>query len=518
MNQPAQRESSASSIRVGESRIEGSSIIPPQDDQPYYPPRPPLFEKRVPFIAALVRMTKNPIANWPRAMYEEDFYTPVKGFISPVINVIHPDAVRAVCLDHHADAPKADAMKRLLGPGLGDALLTADGAHWRWQRQATAPAFRHDRLQSMVPMMIRAGEAAAQFLANRPHNSVVDVTHVTTQATFDVILDSMFKGDPEFDVESFTNEIRQPKSNFGSFSILAYLRTPLWVRDFLFPKSRRSRLALRQAVLDMIARRNAHGEKRGDLYDLLQDASDPETGRKMDKETLRDNLLTFVAAGHETTALAVAWALLMVASHRPTKLRIQEELDRVIGEGPLSPQMISRLTFTKQVVQETLRLYPSAPVLARQIKNPITVCGHRLRKNRIALIPIFAIHRHTKWWSDPDRFDPDRFTPENIGKQHRFAYLPFGAGPRICIGGTFAMLESIAILAAILHKIDVKPEAGHTPMPTLRVTLQPEGGIRLHVRTRETVARANIDHAAKNASLAGSKPGAPSGCPYHPGA
>lgn len=515
MNQPAQRESRAPVMRPTETQIDGSFIIPPQDDQPYYPPRPPMPEKERPALQNLKWANKNPLANWPRAMYEADFYSPVAGVFSPVVHILHPDAVRAVCLDNHADAPKADAMKRVLGPGLGDALLTADGAHWRWQRQATAPAFRHDRLQSMVPMMIRAGEAAAQFLADQAPDRVIDVTQVTTQATFDVILDSMFKGDPEFDIENFTKEIRHPKSNFGWFAILGYLRTPLWVRDLLFRKSYRSRLAMRQAVLDMIERRSAQGEKKGDLFDLLEDASDPETGRKMDKETLRDNLLTFVAAGHETTALAVAWALLMVASHHPTKMRIQEELDRVIGEGPLTPQMISQLTFTKQVVQETLRLYPSAPMLARQIKNPITVCGHRLRKNRIALIPIFAIHRHKKWWSDPDRFDPDRFTPENIGKQHRFAYLPFGAGPRICIGATFAMLETIAILAAILHKIDLKPEAGHTPMPTLRVTLQPEGGIRLHVRTRETIVGANMDPSSENAGSTGSKPGAASGCPYH---
>jgi len=202
---------------------------------------------------------------------------------------------------------------------------------------------------------------------------------------------------------------------------------------------------------------------------------------------LRDNIIGFIAAGHETTAVALTWTLYLIASHKPTAARIREEIRRVAGEAPIGSEQIERLQFTRQVVQEAMRLYAPGPQLARTCTRDIEICGRPVTAGTLVLIPIFALHRHRLHWSDPDAFDPDRFAPALGAERRRYVYMPFGAGPRICIGSHFAMTEAVAILATLVRAVDVEPGRADAVEPVGGASLRPAGGLRLRLRFRPPI-------------------------------
>ena len=214
-------------------------------------------------------------------------------------------------------------------------------------------------------------------------------------------------------------------------------------------------------------------------------ARDPESGQSMNDEQLIDNLLTFYLAGHETTARALAWTLYLVARSPEWAAMLEEEIGRVTGGGPVESAHIERLLLVQQVIKESMRLYPPVPLLSRQCVTATRLDGVDLVPGANVVMPIYAMHRHARHWEDPDAFDPTRFSPEREAKIPRYQYLPFGAGPRICIGMAFAMIEATAMLATLLQKARFAPVAGHEPFPLARVTLQPGGGMPLKVDLRQ---------------------------------
>ncbi len=197
----------------------------------------------------------------------------------------------------------------------------------------------------------------------------------------------------------------------------------------------------------------------------------------MTDDEVADNLLTFIAAGHETTAVALSWTLRLLAEHPPLADRLRDEVAALTAGNPLAPAQIARLTLTRQVVQEAMRLYPPAAALVRRATRDVTLAGLPVAAGTAVYVPIYALHRRAALWPDPDRFDPERFAPDQVRARHRYAYLPFGGGPRICIGAGFAMLEAVAILATLLPAIDLARPTGARPAPLLRITLRPAGGL-----------------------------------------
>jgi cytochrome P450 len=231
----------------------------------------------------------------------------------------------------------------------------------------------------------------------------------------------------------------------------------------------------------MLGERRAAETRPDDLMHRLMSARDPESGRSMDERQLVDNLLTFYLAGHETTARALAWTLYLLARSPEWSARLAAEIARVTGGGPVAAGHIERLVEVQQVLKESMRLYPPVPLMGRQAVVPTALGGHALARGATVMMPIYAIHRHVKRWRAPDRFDPARFAPENEAKLERYQYMPFGAGPRICIGMAFAMLEATAMLATLLQHARFAPVEGHEPYPVARVTLVPRGGMPLRV-------------------------------------
>ena len=438
------------------------------------PPRDPL-----PALRLLRTVIRNPIEAWPQAVYDEPIYRR-RLLNREAVFVMDPDLVRAVLVDEAASLAKADAMLRSLEPALGQGLLTADGERWRWQRRAAAPIFRHDRILGFLPDMISAAEQRRDAWLARAGDTL-DVAHEMMQTTFAIIVETMLSGRSGIDADRVERALTDYLESTSWTVALAMLGAPRWVPYPGQKRAERARDYLRAEVLRVVAARRASAERRPDLIGLLLEAEDPETGRSMSDQDLADNLLTFITAGHETTALALTWTFYLLDLYPDIADRMLAEIETVTGGNPLRPEHVAELSYTRQVLSEAMRLYPPAPVVVREAERDILLGGERITAGTTIYIPVYAIHRHALIWDNPDRFDPDRFAPEPAKARHRYAYLPFGAGPRICIGMSFALLEAAAILGVLLPAVRLSRAGERAPDLKLRITLRPGGGLPMRV-------------------------------------
>lgn len=393
--------------------------------------------------------------------------------------VMDPGANRRILKDALDDYPKSVVTKLILAPAIGESLFIAEGAHWRWQRRAAAPAFSARNVQALAPVMTAAAGRAADRLAaaaGRPANLHEEMV----AATFEVISDVTFSGGERFDRAAVHRAIDAYIGQTARVSLLDIVGAPAWVpRPARLVASGATHEMKRVADAAIEARRRAGARPVPDLLDLLLEGEDPETGRRMNTGELRDNLLTFIVAGHETTALALSWALYLCAFDPAVQDRARAEAQAALGLRAAGAADLPRLPYVRQVVDETLRLYPPAAFLSRTARAADTLCGREVRPGDTVMLPIYALHRSHALWPDPHRFDPERFAePRAID---RFAYLPFGDGPRICIGASFALQEAVIILATLLARFRFSPVPGKVPKPVLILTLRPEGGVWLEV-------------------------------------
>jgi cytochrome P450 len=371
----------------------------------------------------------------------------------------------------------------LLSPLLGKGILTSEGADWKWQRQAAAPMFRPQDLAGFVPAFVRAADSTiARWRANPGAIRAIDED--MTRATFDVIASTLL---PSAD-QSFADTVQgciRTLQRYGGWDILfAQMGLPRWVpKPGMFAEPRVVR-TLRGVVMNLLHElrdRRKEVDSHDDLMRRLIAARDPETGRSMDDEQLVDNLLTFYLAGHETTAKALTWTLYLLARSPRWAAALEDEVARVVGNGPVRSEHIDRLVLVEQVLKESMRLYPPVPAMTRQAIADARIGEHAVPKGSSVLMSIYAIHRHAKRWERPHEFDPARFAPANEASIPRYQYMPFGAGPRICIGMPFAMIEATAILATLLQRARFEWAGKEEPVPVARVTLIPKGGMPLKV-------------------------------------
>ncbi len=392
--------------------------------------------------------------------------------------VMDPGALKRVLRDAVEDYPKSMVTKLILEPAIGDSLFVAEGAEWLWQRRTAAPVFSHRNVAALAPVMTAAAERASARIAEAGPHRAMDMFDAMVVATFEVISDVTFSGGEAFDRDSVHRAIESYIAQAAKVSLLDILGAPAWV-------PRPGRMLTAGAMKDMkrlsdsaIERRRADGARPvPDLLDLLLEGSDPKTGRQMTTAELRDNLLTFIVAGHETTALTLGWALYLCAFDQGVQEAARDEARAVLNGRAATQADIAALPLTRQIVDEVLRMYPPAAFLSRTAQKSDVLCGRDIHPGDTVVLPIYALHRHHTLWPDPDRFDPSRFAdPKAID---RFAYLPFGDGPRICIGANFALQEAVIILATLLSRFRFKPVPGKEPKPVMILTLRPEGGVWL---------------------------------------
>ena len=393
--------------------------------------------------------------------------------------VMDPEANRRILRDAVGNYPKSDVTKLILSPAIGDSLFIAEGQHWHWQRRAAAPAFSLRNVQALAPVMTAAAEAASDRMRAQAGRAANLFDEMIT-ATFDVISDVTFSGGEAFDKDAVHKAIDAYIGQTAKVSILDVIGAPTWV-------PRPSRMVSASALTQMKRVADAAIEDRRktgprevpDLLDLLLEGEDPETKRQMNTAELRDNLLTFIVAGHETTALSLAWSLYLCAFDPAVQDSARAEAQAVLGDRAATVADIPRLKYVRQIVDEALRMYPPAAFLSRTAKAADTLCGREVRPGDTVMLPIYALHRNHLLWDKPDAFDPDRFAdPRAID---RFAYLPFGDGPRICIGASFALQEAVIVLATLLARFRFGRVPGKEPKPVLILTLRPEGGVWLKV-------------------------------------
>jgi cytochrome P450 len=441
------------------------------------PPTQPLGRLRF-----LVTFVRNPLEVVPQRAYDEDF-VPLGGARSPRAWVTAPAIIKAVLLDERDKFRKLTQI-RLLGPLLGKGILTSEGADWRWQRQAAAPMFRPQGLAGFVPTFVRAADDVLARWHASTQGPVQAIDDDMTRATFDVIAATLLPSADERLALMMQDSIRALQRFAGWDLLYASMRLPPWMpRPGMFSAVRAMR-TLRSTVATLIRNHRGAAERPDDLLQRLIAARDPETGRSMDEEQLVDNLLTFYLAGHETTAKALTWTLYLLARSPEWTAVLEEEIERVTGGAAIAGEHIERLAQVQQVLKESMRLYPPVPMMSRQAVADARIEGHAIPAGMSVLIPIYAVHRHAGRWERPDEFDPTRFAPGREAAIHRYQYMPFGAGPRVCIGMPFAMIESTAILATLLQRARFAVAEGAEPVPVARVTLMPKGGMRLVVRAR----------------------------------
>ncbi len=448
---------------------------------------------RLPVHAALSTEPMGILASWSAARRNLLGIIPEAATRQPIVSgrtgkrwhmVTDPEAIRAILLDKVDLYPKSEVTKSLLRPAIGESLFIAEGANWRWQRRSAAPAFSHRNVTNLAPIMSAAAERSAERIAAAGRRAV-DLAEEMVRTTFDVITEVTFSGEGGMEAEAVHAAIDAYITEAGRVSFFDVLGLPDWIprpgRDLAMPDMERTRQIADTAVE---ARRARGPSAVPDLLDLLLAGQDAETGRYMSTAELRDNLLTFIVAGHETTALTLAWALYLCAFDQDVQDHARAEAQAVLrGSGAASADDLPRLPYIRQIVDEALRLYPPAAMVSRTAMAQDRLCGAEIRPGDTVIIPIYALHRSKLLWQDPDSFRPARFADRKAIP--RYSYLPFGDGPRICIGASFALQEAVIILATLLSRFRFTPVRGRDPSPVQILTLRPEGGVWLEAQAMQ---------------------------------
>ena len=430
-------------------------------------------------IAFAARFVRNPLAAIPQAVYDEDIVPMRPG--SRTLWITAPELVRTVLLDERDKYRKLTQI-RLLRPLLGRGILTSEGPEWRWQRQATAPMFRTTGLGSFVPSFVAASQRLLARWRAAPPGSVQPVHEDMTRATFDVISSTLLPSSDAAFADTLQRHLLALQRHAGWDLLYATLKAPSWSPRPGGMARQRAIVALRSRVMGVLReRRRLASDPPDDLLQRLIAARDPETGAAMDEEQLVDNLLTFYIAGHETTARALTWALYLLAREPAWAARLRDEAGEVTAGLAIDASHVDRLVLATQVVKEAIRLYPPAPMMGRQSVGEGMLGGHEIVPGTNIQIPIYVIQRHSKRWTDPDAFDPSRFAADREKTIPRYQYMPFGAGPRVCVGMSFALMEATVILATLVRGARFGCVEGHEPTPVARVTLVPRGGMPLRV-------------------------------------
>ncbi|TVR10028.1 MAG: cytochrome P450 [Salinarimonadaceae bacterium] len=450
------------------------------------PPAPPPRASPPDLFGFLSAARANPLTTWTRAHYEKPIVYG-KGVMGRVLVVNDPAAIRHVLLDNAANYRKDDLQRRVLAPGLGEGLLTAEGEQWRLLRRTLAPLFNARNVTGFAPIM---DEAARRLVARllRREGRVRDAALEMTRVTLDVLERTIFTHGLDRDPDALSRAITRFFEAVGPIDPLDVLGLP----DFLPRIGRiRARPAMRffeEVVNELVGRRKALIEAGGnaprDLLTLLLEARDPETGEPLDELSVRANIVTFIGAGHETTANALTWTLYLLARAPDALARLVAEVDAHVTDAPLDPATHARLPWLKAVIEEAMRLYPPVPFMSREALSEDRIAGIRVPAGTLVTIAPWVLHRHRTLWKDPEVFDPERFTPENRESIDRFAYLPFGAGPRVCIGQSFSMQEMMTVLARLVRSVSFELAPGCEVAPLHRVTLRPDTPVLMRMRAR----------------------------------
>jgi len=472
-------------------RGEEPGIAAPRDDTRlataglYRPPAPSPQPRKLGLLRLLSTLKRNPLECWA----QEHFEKPVVAGGLPLTNVLlvhEPNAIRHVLLDNAGNYQKDTIQRRVLSAGLGDGLLSAESERWRAQRRTVAPVFARKTIMDFAPAMLGAGDALTERW-RRNGGAPVDVAAEMSRVTLDVLERTIFSDGFGRDAEDIRAAMSTYFNTIGKIDPLDLLGLPPSVPRLSHLRVRSTLRFFETAIDEIIATRRQRarataGDDADDILTLLLAALDPETGERLSEAEVHSNILTFIAAGHETTANTITWSMFLLSQSPEWRRRVEAEAQREM-RGPVAG-MAERLVDTRAVIDEAIRLYPPIAAVSRVAMGEDELAGQPVKRGTLIVIAPYVLHRHQLYWRNPNAFDPSRFLGKAKNEIDRFVYIPFGAGIRTCIGSAFALQEATLILAGIAKNFDFQVAPGHAVWPLLRVTLRPAGGLPMTIRRK----------------------------------
>jgi cytochrome P450 len=401
-----------------------------------------------------------------------------------LVSVASPELVKHVLVDNPTVYGKPPSLLASAAPLIGNGLFSSDGDFWKRQRRLMQPAFHKERLAGLTHLMVDSTQhMLSRWQARASASEPLDLSAEMMRLTLAIVGRALFSTDVSGTADRVGQALAVALEGTNHRLLSLGLRAP----DFL-PTSRNRAFrdaisTLDSVVFDIIARRRA-GETHGnDLLAMLMAAQDADTGERMTDQQLRDETMTLFLAGHETTANALAWMWHLLAQHPEVEARARAEVESTLQGRPPTFEDLPRLRYLTQIFEETLRLYPPAWISARLAKKEDVLGGVRIPASPrvIVITSAYVVHRNPRVWPEPERFDPDRFSPERSAERPRLAWLPFGAGQRLCIGNNFALMEAPLITASVLQRFRLRSVPGHAVQPEPLITLRPKGGLPMLV-------------------------------------
>lgn len=398
----------------------------------------------------------------------------------PALFLYHPNEIESVLTTNAKNFRKAMTLRsnffqRLVGNGL----LTSEGEEWKRQRRLSNPAFHRERVASYANTMV---DYANRLITNWHEGETRDMHRDMMRLTLEIVVRCLFSADVSHDVDHIGDTLAEMVKPFASQATLKWilnnrLPTPEHIRFHRLARK------IDNVVYRIIAERRANGKDEGDLLSMLLAAHD-EDGSGMSDQQLRDEVMTLFLAGHETTALTLAWTWYLLGKNPEAEKKFHAELDNVLNDRDATFADLPRLKFTEQIVKESMRLYPPAYGLGREAINDCEIGGYRVPTGTQVFMFQWATHRDARWFDRPLEFKPERWTAEFESQLHKYAYFPFGAGPRVCIGASFAMMEMILVLATIARKFRLQLVPEHPVEVYPAMSLRPKEGVKVTVHAR----------------------------------
>ncbi|ACP27139.1 cytochrome P450 family protein [Sinorhizobium fredii NGR234] len=459
--------------------------------EPFEPPAP-VPRTHIPSRIEIIRtVLRNPLELWGEPSYTLPWIE-TKFINQRTLIVNDPGLIRYILVENASNYEMSNVRRLILRPILRDGLLTAEGDVWKRSRKAMAPVFTPRHAKGFAGQMLRVSEhfrERYERAASEPFVSNVAVD--MTELTFEILAETLFSGEIAVEKEGFAANVEELLHRMGRVDPMDLLVAPPWVPRLTRIGGRKVLDRFRGVVSATMAERRRRmadepDKVPNDFLTLLLQLERPEG---LSTSEIEDNILTFIGAGHETTARALAWTLYCIANTSAYRETMEKEIDSALASGAEPVEWLERMPHVLAAFEEALRLYPPAPSINRAAIEEDAWTSPEgevvpIRKGISVLIMPWTLHRHALYWQKPRAFMPERFLPENRDKINRFQYLPFGAGPRVCIGATFALQEAVIALAVLMHRFRFDLTEATHPWPVQRLTTQPKGGLPMKVSVR----------------------------------
>lgn len=446
-------------------------------------PAPVPRQRRLSFLEFVRALRHSAIDSFAQEAYELDILErKVFGRSLFVINDLA--AIKHVLIDNAANYQKTEITRRILEPGLGKGLITSEGETWRQHRRAMSPAFDHRSIAAYTPVMTGAAEELLAEWGTVSDGTAVEVQAAMMHVTLNIISRTMFSSDSDDIVTIMGRSAGRYQAEMRP-NIMDMLGWPRWLASLPRRGVAQRTLGEFDRVIDRLIdeRTRDPGNYPKDLLARLIAARD-ESGGGMSAQEVRDHVITIFLAGHETTAMAMTWTWFLLSQHPEVESKLHAELDSVLGGRAPTHEDLSKLTYTRMVVEESMRIYPPVHTIARQAIGDDMLINRHIPKGSAIMIAPWVLHRHIKLWEQPGRFDPERFSPERSAARPRFSYLPFGGGKRICIGAAFALAEATVLLATLAQRYSLRVVPGHLVEPQGLITLRARYGMKMLLTPR----------------------------------